>query len=320
MKSEDILQFVRAHRWVPGAKHVDFLAAGEYNENYLVYTELGKDRYVFRINHGSQLGISNQIEYEFNVLKAVETTGLTPKPVHVLGASDRNPGVMLMTYIEGDTFTYEQDHLAARTLALVHSVPITESVTERLITQANPVTAICDESIELIERYPNHPLARQREMLRTYHEYVANQADEILDMMQNETLCIVNTELNSGNFIYADETAFLVDWEKAVISYRYQDLGHFLVPTTTLWKADFRYDDTRRRRFLDHYRRYGQLDFPLGELMDKSNRMEQVILLRAMSWCYMAYYEYSNSRRALRNDDTYMRITQYMDELEWFLK
>ena len=70
--------FLHSTEWIRPPFSVSFLAAGEYNENHLVENEDG--RYVLRINHGSQLGLGpRQIEYEFQVLKALEPTGVTPR-------------------------------------------------------------------------------------------------------------------------------------------------------------------------------------------------------------------------------------------------
>ena len=50
---------------------------------------------------------------------------------------------------------------------------------------------------------------------------------------------MVNTELNSGNFLIDPQgVSSLVDWEKPLVSEPGQDLGHFLAPTTTFWKTD----------------------------------------------------------------------------------
>ena len=50
---------------------------------------------------------------------------------------------------------------------------------------------------------------------------------------------MVNTELNSGNFLINEGArSYLVDWEKPLLSEAAQDLAHFLAPTTTFWKTD----------------------------------------------------------------------------------
>jgi len=84
-QSEKIKVYLTESGWLSGVKEVSHLASGEYNENYLVYSSEG--RTVFRINHGSQLFINNQIEYEFTVLKSLEKSGVTPCPLFY----DSNP-------------------------------------------------------------------------------------------------------------------------------------------------------------------------------------------------------------------------------------
>jgi hypothetical protein len=64
-----IAAFLLDQGWVDAVPEVRFLAAGEYNQNYLVQD--GSARRVFRINHGSQLGLADQIGYEFKVLRCV---------------------------------------------------------------------------------------------------------------------------------------------------------------------------------------------------------------------------------------------------------
>ncbi len=133
-------------------------------------------------------------------------------------------------------------------------------------------------------------------------------------------MCLVNTEVNSGNFIIQDKRGALVDWEKAVISCRYQDLAHFLVPTTTMWKSDFRFTPESRLSFLRQYYDLIRPDFSFDALTFKTNILEQTILLRAMSWCYMAWYEYTGKERALSDPATFRKITVYLDNLACFLK
>ena len=115
------------------------------------------------------------------------------------------------------------------------------------------------------------------------------------------------------------ERAYLVDWEKAVVSYRYQDLGHFVVPTTTLWKSNYVYSEEEKLSFIRHYARNSDLDLDLKELFEKMKILERTILLRALSWCFMAYYEYTQADRKLRNEDTFEKIRDYLNDIESLL-
>ena len=295
---------------------VQFLAAGEYNENYEISAQ-GR-RYVFRINHGSQLGLTNQIEYEYRALQHLSETGVTPYPYFCEPTCHEFPnGVLLMAYLRGTTFSYERDaSAAARTFAKIHQTPPSED----LIDQYNPVDGIIKESEGLIERFPDHPRRKAKKKLLAYRDSLRNAFGEGSDLIADDYPCITNTEVNSGNFIVSGTTAYLVDWEKAVNSYRYQDLGHFLVPTTTLWKTDYRFDPIARREFLTAYKNSLPADLPFELLDEKTAIMERVILLRALSWCFMAYYEYTQQSRALTNQDTFARIRWYLDDIDVFLR
>ncbi|MBR9986938.1 MAG: phosphotransferase, partial [Desulfosarcina sp.] len=99
-KLERIRKFLATSGWIKHPFSVSFLA-GEYNANYLVENE--KNRYVLRINHGSQLGLGeDQIAYEFKVLLALAATGVTPHPI----ACHPHPeplggGALLMRFLPG---------------------------------------------------------------------------------------------------------------------------------------------------------------------------------------------------------------------------
>ena len=312
-----VSSFLREHEWVAEPFDVAFLAAGEYNENYLVESDAGSS--VFRINHGTQLGIHDQIRYEFDVLSAVHASGATPRPLELAHTDARFPrGVLLMEYFSGGQFSYERDYEdAAELFAAIHALPAPED----LIHQPTPVADILSESRGLLSRFPEHPLASTGEMLTEYASRVEELGRKNDALMRNSRQCIVNTEVNSSNFVAqvgpGDELK-LVDWEKAVVSSRYQDIGHFLVPTTTLWKSDYVFQPETRRRFLERYRNAAGLPESLDELDHLTSVMEKTIVLRALSWCYMAYYEYTKTKREPTNPHSYGKINALLSRAQEF--
>jgi len=295
---------------------VSFLAAGEYNANYLVENE--KNRYVLRINQGSQLGLGqNQIAYEYKVLEALAESGVTPRPI----ACHPHPeplggGALLMSYLPGKALVYQRDlDRAAHIFARIHTVPVPEG----LVVQADPVMDIARESKRLFNRFADHPLKKECNQIRVYYDNIIELAEQTRTLFAGEDLCLVNTEVNSGNFLVGDAGAYLVDWEKAVKSYRYQDLGHFMVPTTTLWKSDTILTPDEKSGFLAAYRQEACPGMSMDELTLKTRVMEKAILLRALSWCFMAWYEYTQTDRPLRNPDTFTKIKQYLADIPWIL-
>jgi len=313
--AEKIQQFIARAGWLESVDGVTFLAAGEYNENYIVYSR--RKPFVFRINHGSQLGQADQIGYEFRVLTALAESGVTPLPYAVERTSAEFPrGALLMEYLPGEPLDYVRDRdKAAYIFSRVHSCPLTND----LLIQQNPVADIASESYALVYRYPDHPMEYERKVILNYHDHIVELGDKYADAFREEPLCIVNTEVNSGNFLIRDDSWKLVDWEKAVVSSRYQDLGHFLVPTTTLWKSNYTFDPEARGAFLRAYAAELSSPPPFDTLDRLTSVLERTILLRALSWCHMAYYEYTTSDRALKNEVTFSTITGYLKEIDRFL-
>ncbi len=315
-KSTKILAFLEKNLWLSGELTCDFLAAGEYNENFLITAD--EKPYVFRINYDTQLALDNQIEYEYQVLDALSSSGVTPLPYYYdLKADGLGKGALLMEYLPGRSLDYGCDlPAAAQIFACIHRQP----ADKRLILQNNPARDIGAESFGLLQRFdgPYYPEVRQR--LIKYHTEIVKNSDKMSALYANEEYCIVNTEVNSGNFLIDQNRACLVDWEKAVLSYRYQDLAHFLVPTTTLWKTQFRFSEDEKKNFLKQYLEAGDFRLSLDEVYKKTKLMERVILLRALSWCYMAYHEYTLAERELTHNDTFATIQSYLDEAECFLQ
>ena len=317
---EAVTELVRSSTWGGTESSVRFLAAGEYNRNYQVSTSAGE--LVVRINTGSQLDIDDQIEYEYSVLESVADSGHTPRPIALGPRSESFPrGYLVMEWLPGRALQYTQDSLRAADLfAAVHVLAVPESPSRPLITQPNPILDIVEESGRLLSRYPDHPRADLRRMLERYREEIAVMGENLAAEFAAEMPVIANTEVNSGNFLVTPDSISLVDWEKAVITPRYQDLGHFLVETTTRWKTDYVFDTASRRAVLAAYRtglmNRGAVAPPLDTLARLTRALERTIVLRGLSWCYMAYYEYSGTDRPIRNEHTARVIRSYLDEAE----
>jgi len=226
-------------------------------------------------------------------------------------------GALLMEYLPGSHLEYEKDYKKA---AIIFSKIHVLEPSPDLIVQSSPVFDIAGESLSLITRHADHPLKEEGTKLLNYHEKVMKLGEETETLFRNESMCMVNTEVNSHNFLVSRDSAFLVEWVKSVVSYRSQDLGHFLVPTTTLWKSDHIFSDEQRIDFLKTYNETAATGIPLDEISRKTLVLEKTILLRGLSWCYMAYYEYTETERSLRNTVTFNRIKKYLTDIDWFLK
>ncbi len=77
------------------------MISGSYNLNY--HVRVDQKDFIFRINIEPQSGLSNQIEYEFGVLKFLEGHRIAPKAYHF---DDRRQhfdfDILIEEYLTGD--------------------------------------------------------------------------------------------------------------------------------------------------------------------------------------------------------------------------
>ncbi|MBQ9148358.1 MAG: phosphotransferase [Oscillospiraceae bacterium] len=295
---------------LPAGTELEFsiLGQGEYNLNYAFSHPVTGQKLVLRINLGSQMHLEDQIGYEFSALQALVPSGRTPKPLFC--DSERN--LLVMEWLPGGPLDYHRDmDTAAEILADIHSVPVPAGC--QLLRPAAPARAIYDECLEMVQHYFNWADA-DPEVCRLLRELIAEIGKLPLTDASGAPVCIVNTELNSGNFLM-DPTgrSHLVDWEKPLLSEPAQDLGHFLAPTTTFWKTDVILTPEEVRRFADRY------IAAVGDRMDTSTLRQRLPLfftvtcLRGVTWSAMALREYCQPGRQLRNADTFAKLKAYIN-------
>ena len=303
---------------IPEGTVLDFspLGQGEYNTNY-TFTHPNGQSLVLRINTGSQMHLNDQIGYEFSALKNLEPSGRTPKAFFC----DPSRNCLVMEYLPGRPLQYETDlPIAAEIFADIHALPIPTHC--RLLEPANPLEAIIDECCQMVSHYYTWEQADPTvtRLLETLEKEISAKD---LSAPQGIRKCMVNTEVNSGNFLINPQSrSYLIDWEKPLISEPAQDLGHFLVPTTTFWKTDVILTPEEIQHFVSCYRQAVADRFETESLMERLPLYFTVTCLRGVTWCAMAFREYSQPGRAIANADTYRKLQAYLqpDFLENLLK
>lgn len=290
-----------------GGKKAEMIGHGEYNINYRY------DDKVYRINRGSQLHLGNrQIEYEYNALKYLEKTGVTPKVYEYNLQGKYIPyGNLVMDYLEGRTLDYHTDlEIAAKLLSSVHNLELSQS--HHFIIAYKPFETMYEEFETMYSVYKKWDKKQ---------EYVTKYINKFLQIAKStglnkeiENPCIINTELNNQNFIIG-EKSYIIDWEKPIIGECEQDIAHFLVPTTTNWKTDVILSSYEREKFITCYEKYRKID------RAKLDKYMMFNTLRGVTWCSMAKVEYS-SNRALKNNETLKKINKFLsvEFLEYIYK
>jgi aminoglycoside phosphotransferase (APT) family kinase protein len=291
------------------------LAQGEYNLNYRL--EGGRQPLVLRVNFGTQIGREDQIRYEYRTLELLADSGVTPRPFFV-DDSRRwiDHGILIMAYLPGGPLDYTRDlDAAARVLAAVHQVAVAEE-RNHLIREQAPLSLIFDECDQLLTRYFESPLAQApiRDYLMDLREWMRAARVRERYYQQDPWPCIVNTEVNSGNFIVdrRQSRAYLVDWEMPRWGDPSQDLSHFCSPLTTLWKTDYRMTDRHREAFLASYRRQMADRHLAGTLDERLRLRDPFVLLRGISWSAMGWVAYQTEFAGARNADTWRTLQQYL--------
>lgn len=295
-------------------KDVSFLARGEYNINFLLITDA--QRYVLRINTGSQMHLDNQIRYEYNALNILKKSGVTPEPLYLDDGKKNLPyGLLIMEFLPGRSLIYQKDlEKAAGIFASIHGLN-TRGI-DSLIREEQPLTGIWQECNQLVQRYLDSNIGNNK-----IKQYLQKVRSRLLDQVKIEKeitdllpFSIVNTEVNSGNFLINKDTDnnYLIDWEKPLITSPLQDLSHFMVPTTTLWKTDYLMDKKDREIFQKKYLNLRGLEnySQFNEAIDIFN---QFSAFRGISWSAMAWVEYQQSDRLIKNEDTFNKISEYLD-------
>lgn len=291
-------------------KDLRLLAQGEYHINY--YFKAGDNKeLVLRINSKSQMNLPNQIEYEFNTLKLLEKSGRTPRAL-LFDDSKRliNHGYLIMEYLKGRPLNYKTDlNEACRILGDIHNLEVENNNT--LIESKNPINEILIETRSMFSKY-----AQSSHGDPAFIAYVGKALENMEDVMGKKgesydvfNKSIINTELNSGNFLINHGRSYLIDWEKALYGDPLQDLAHFLAPTTSYWKTDIILRKDEKSDFIRTYKNYRNL-----KVIDEE-KLEDLIkanCFRGISWCAMAYVEYLNPHREIKNMDTFKKIKDYM--------
>ena len=292
------------------------LAQGEYNINYVFRHPVSKKRMVLRVNTGSQMHLGNQIDYEYGALKILEESGRTPRPLYVDGTKEiLDYGVMVMEFLEGRSLDYRSElSLAAQCLADIHSVPVTKD--SGLILPENPLQAILDECNEMVQTYYDSPLGDTDKKRQIDRMLEAGQRK--VDKVDNYDgyRCCINTELNSGNFLMNGEGKpnYLVDWEKPLFGDPVQDLGHFLAPTTTFWKTDVILNREEMDEFMKCYRAAVADRFDAGNMEERLKLFIPITCLRGITWCAMAWVQYQEPGRLIRNEETFRKVEAYLSQ------
>jgi len=221
--------------------------------------------------------------------------------------------------LEGVALDYARDlKLGAEILTDIHGLPYNREEDrgeDRLYFAKDPLVEMLSESARLQRVYELSPFMEDSVYSRLHALWKkgVEEKERGEKLLRQEEFCIINTELNSGNFLMNGEGKknYLVDWEKPLYGHFAQDLGHFLSPTTTFWKTDYILSEKEMKGFLEHYQKCRDIELPA--LQEQTALFILYNCIRGLSWCAMAYTEYKKGRD-LQNEDTFQKIKDYLQD------
>lgn len=324
------------------------LAQGECNVNFLLRRPGSGKNLVLRVNLISQMHLADQAGYEYAALSALSETGRTPKPLYLdstarTGTGERiGNGLMVYEYLPGRPLNYRTDlSRAAALLADIHSCPYPKQASSHgnvsLIEAHEPLHMILEECTEMFKIYQNARIADpsvqmriERMLDRGYAMLSDSRSDRRADSPAGASesspkgdsessdgsrwRCIINTELNSGNFLMNDGGRdYLIDWEKPLFGEPAQDLGHFLAPTTTFWKTDVLLTEEETEFFVKEYLRAAAGRFDTEGIEEALQTFIPITCLRGLTWSAMAWVQYQDpASSAPKNKDTWKKLCDYL--------
>lgn len=311
---------------------ITYLASGEYHINLLITCE--DTSIVLRINTKSQMGLKRQIAYEYHALQQLCCTHRTPKPYELYEAGrDKAPfDCLTMEYLPGKPLDYRK-HLSyatqilaeihGRSLSVLNDDDAASSHLPALIRPNQPLHAMVKEFHMLLKSYTDWPSHNPETALLltelvTYAARHASQQESCLhDHPHSYSPCIINTELNSGNFLIDEQdhevwNGYLIDWEKPLKGDPAQDLGHFLAPTTTLWKTDVVLTTAEQDQAIHRYIEQHPEPQRLGDVLKRTRSYINMNCVRGVTWCAHASVEYAQQNRALAHKTTQQKIAAYL--------
>lgn len=294
------------------------LGQGEYNMNFRVTQ--GDFSWVLRVNTGSQIGLTDQeqIAYEFKTLMLLAPADISPTPYFLDNSFKFLPyGILGMAYLPGEKLDYRRDLAeAAQLMARYHQIEVPES-NLHLIREERPLSLTYERCVRMMQVYLDSSIGDPgfKAYLREVRDWADSARHREVFFLRDPWNCIINTEVNNTNWIINRQagTLHLVDWEKPLWGDPSQDLSHFRVPTTTLWKTDYRMSDGDRAEMMSVYKN-ALSDPHLQDTIEERTRLRDPFnCLRGVSWCAMAWVQYKRGDHLLKNEDTFRKLSMYVD-------
>lgn len=239
---------------------VIFLSESKSNINFLI--DVGVEKYVFRLNKESKLGLRNQIRYEYDALKTLERSYVTPRTFFLDDSTTFfEYGVLIMQFIEGRPLEYRRDtQEAAKIFGKIHSLDTEKIDAKSFIIEEN----IIEKSLEKTKRNLEGFLSssdidiKVKLKISEFVDWAEKNKSVGKYFKKDKWNAINNTEPHANNFIISDtkKRGYLIDWEKPLVCDPSVDIAYFLSPITTHLSRSYTFSEDKIDDFFKTYIMY----------------------------------------------------------------
>ncbi len=313
------------------------LGRGEHNNNYVFDDPASNRKFVLRINVLPQPFHENQVRYEYDALRNLESSGRTPKALYVDDSKQLlDYGVLVISFCEGEMLDFDalrpgDLNCAAQLMADIHAVPVTQA--SSLHQPKDPLRELFDECIGRFEYYLASGFEEPR--ITSWMQRYIDAARSALEApcASEDAMHIINTETLASHFLipqssaqeaacnvangvgrFCDNPGFFVDWERPIVGEPAQDLAFFVAPTTTYWDSEFMFPRQNIEAFLDDYWRAVDGRFSMGAFEERFWAYLKVSVLRSAMWCCKALARYGAGGTGPTTEKTKTKLPIYLSD------
>ena len=256
------------------------MTPGSYNLNF--HVRVDQKEFIFRINIEQQSGLSNQIEYEFRVLKFLETHHKAPNAYYFDDSLERfDFGILIEEYLEGPHLSLEKEDVldVAGLLAGLHSLELED---QPFITWKDPLA----DTYELVRNDLINYEAKSTptKKIISLSKKLLSKAEVMIPEHRHlfHADSLNHTDVVCDNFIKTPDGLRMIDWEKPRIDDCSYDIGCFLSEPAEMWCSHKILNSNERLDFLNTYARLSGKE--AYHLIEKVKIREPLISLHWILW------------------------------------
>ena len=256
------------------------MTPGSYNLNF--HVRVDQKDFIFRVNIDPQSGLTNQIEYEFSVLKFLEGHRIAPRVYHFDDCRKYfDFDILIEEYLEGPPLSLQKEFLweVAELLTRLHAL---EPGGMPFVIWQDPLAGIYELThgdLTGYEAAPNH----DKKTISLAKKVLAK-SETLLNKQRHlfQADSLIHTDVCCENFVKTAAGLRLIDWEKPRVDDGTYDICCFLSEPVELYNSREVLNSEERKYFIDAYA--GLSGKNPDHLMEKINIREPLISLHWILW------------------------------------